>query len=132
MKIKELLKRALFYVSVPKCVMCKERLDYGERALCQSCKDIYEEHKKRNCPHCSRILSECSCTYDYLKSKGVKKLIKIFRYSKTEQSLPSNYLIYSLKQDNRADVLSLLSEELSNAIKRSINVNGGFEKCGIT
>ncbi len=119
MKVKELFNRAVFYISVPKCVACKNKLDYGEKGLCKACRDIYLEHKKRNCPHCSKVLSECSCTYDCLKSNGIKNLIKVFRYSKTEQSIPSNYLIYSLKQDNRADVLSLLSDELSNAIKNS-------------
>ena len=123
MKIKELFNRVIFYIAVPKCVMCKDKLNYGERALCQKCRAVYDEHKKRNCPHCSKVLAECSCSYDYLESHGIKNLIKIFRYSKTEQSLPSNYLIYSLKQDNRADVLSFLSDELSNAIKNSININ---------
>ena len=30
MKIKELISRVLFYVTVPKCVMCKEKLDYTD------------------------------------------------------------------------------------------------------
>lgn len=123
MKIKELLNRALFYISVPKCVLCKDKLDYGDRGLCKACMSVYIEHKKRNCPRCSNVLEKCSCTYDALEPYGIKKLIKISRYSKADESLPSNYLIYSLKQDNRSDVLSFLSCELSNAIKNSINLD---------
>lgn len=121
MKIKELINRALFYISVPKCVLCREKLDYGERGLCKECMKAYEAHKERNCPHCSKILSKCFCSYEHLELHGIKHLVKLFRYSKTDQSLPSNYLIYSLKQDNRADVLSFLADELASAISYSID-----------
>ena len=130
MKIKELINRALFYVSVPKCVLCRDKLDYGDRGLCKSCMTVYESHKERNCPHCSRVLSKCFCSYEYLESHGIRNLVKLFRYSKTDQSMPSNHLIYSLKQDNRADVLSFLADELALALSYSID----FDKdtCVIT
>lgn len=122
MDIKEFFKRILYYVSVPKCVLCKEKLDYEDRGLCKKCKIEYDRHKTRDCPTCGKILSRCSCSYEKLEAHGIKKFIKIFRYSKAEQSFSSNYLIYSLKQDNRADVLSFLSEELADAIKSSVDL----------
>ena len=121
MKIKEFINRALYYISVPKCVLCRDKLDYGDRGLCKSCMKAYKAHKERNCPRCSRVLSECFCSYEYLELHGIKNLVKLFRYSKTDQSLPSNYLIYSLKQDNRADVLSFLADELALALVNSID-----------
>jgi ComF family protein len=120
MDVKELFNKALYYVSVPKCACCKEKLDYKERGLCKKCKEIYDAHKLRNCPKCSAILSECFCTYDFLDNHGIKNLVKIFRYSKADESMPSNYLIYSLKQDNRKDVISFLADEMSNAISRHL------------
>jgi ComF family protein len=122
MKKRDFLKRVLYYISVPKCVLCGEKLDYEDMGLCKKCMVEYIRHKQRNCPKCSKILSECSCSYKTLEAHGIKKFIKIFRYSKAEQSMPSNYLIYSLKQDNRSDVLSFLSMELATAIKCSIDV----------
>lgn len=122
MNISELFKRALYYISVPKCVLCNEKLDYGDKGLCGKCMVEYKRHKQRDCPNCAHILSECSCSYDYLKSHGIKKFIKLFRYSKAESSMPSNYLIYSLKQDNRSDVVSFLSNELAEAIKYSFKI----------
>ena len=110
MKIKELIDRFLFLCSVPKCVKCKEKLGYGDRGLCVNCLNIYNEHKKRDCPKCAKVLSKCSCSSDYLLAHGVKNIIKLFRYSKTEESMPSNYLIYSLKQDNSAVVFKLFSD----------------------
>ena len=82
--------------------------------------DVYESHKMRNCPRCSRKLSECFCTYEDLERHGIKKLVKLFRYSKTDESMPSNYLIYSLKQDNRKDVISFLADEMANSITHQI------------
>lgn len=123
MKIKEIFQRVLFYISVPKCVLCKEKLDLEDRGLCKSCMMKYEQHKERNCPYCSKKLQECFCSYKDLKNHGIKNLAKVFRYSKAEQSMPSNYLIYSLKQDNRSDVLSLLSDELSKAILNSLDIS---------
>ena len=117
MNIKEFFKRTLYYVSVPKCVCCKEKLEYGERGLCRVCKDTYEAHKMRNCPRCSHKLAECFCTYDSIEKHGIKNLVKLFRYSRNEESMPSNNLIYSLKQDNRRDVISLLADELSDALR---------------
>lgn len=125
MKIKELIRRAIFYVSVPKCVLCKERLDFEDRGLCKACFVKYIRHKDRNCPKCSKILSECSCSYSNLEAHGIKHFVKIFRYSKAEQSMPSNYLIYSLKQDNRYDVLSFLSDEMVLAIRNSFDTSSG-------
>ena len=120
MNAKEIFKRAIYYISVPKCVLCKKILDYGEEGLCKDCMNEYQNHKRRNCPRCSRILSECFCTYDVLEKHGVKTLVKLFRYSKSEQSMPSNYLIYSLKQDNRDDVIDFLSKELAEALKKCL------------
>lgn len=125
MKCIELIKRAIYYISVPKCVLCKERLDYEDKGLCKKCMVEYQRHKQRNCPHCSNILSECSCSYKDLEVHGIKKFVKLFRYSKAEESLPSNYLIYSLKQDNRADVLEFLSNELATAINHSFDIPRG-------
>ncbi len=122
MKFKDLVEKALYYISVPKCVYCNDKLDYDDRGLCKTCISAYNEHKKRNCSRCSNILSECTCSNYFLTAHGVKKVIKLFRYSKTEQSMPSNYLIYSLKQDNRRDVISFLSDELSDAISLNLDM----------
>ncbi len=116
-------EKLLYYLSVPRCVCCGERLGIDERALCRICKAEYAEHKKRNCSRCSRVLSECVCTNDYLKRHCVRRLVKIFRYinrADSERETPSNMLIYSLKRDNRADVLDFLSTELASAVKKNI------------
>ena len=39
--------------------------------------------------------------------------------------MPSNYLIYSLKQDNRKDVIEFLADEMVGALKNCIDFSGG-------
>lgn len=125
MKFKEFINNALFYVSVPKCVGCKQKLLRTEKALCAKCMIEYNEVKLRDCSICSNTLDKCSCTNKYLDSHYVHKLIKVFRYVRREE-LPSNNLIYSLKRDNRHDTLSFLSEELIKSIDYSIDVGDNF------
>ena len=119
MTFKDFKDSLFFYLSVPKCVGCKERLSRTDLALCPSCLEEYREIKKRNCSLCSKTLEFCHCTNSHLDSHYVHKLVKVFRYVHRDD-LPSNNLIYSLKRDNRKDVLEFLTSELSKAIRNSI------------
>ncbi len=120
-----IVKKALYYISVPKCVCCGEMLRFGDRGLCKECLAKYYEHKKRDCSRCAKVLCECSCPSFFLKSHGIGKMIKLSRYSKAELSMPSNYLIYSLKQDNRSDVISFLTDEMVSALKNNVDFSKG-------
>ncbi len=117
--IKELYDKAIFYVSVPKCVCCREKLDISDKGLCAECSTSYNNLKDRSCSLCKKPLYECTCANDYLNSHYVHKLVKVYRYI-YDDTLPTNKLIYSLKRDNRDDVLSFLSNELSVSIQNSI------------
>lgn len=119
MNFQKIKDSILFYLSVPKCVGCKTRLGRGDVALCPTCLTEYENLKMRNCSICANPLHVCSCTNSYLDTHYVHKLVKVFRYVH-EDPLPSNNLIYSLKRDNRKDVLSFLTDELSQAISASV------------
>ncbi len=120
MNKKEIMDRVLFALSVPKCTCCKSRLKYGEKGLCLDCYAVFEEFKTRNCSRCGRILNRCDCSMDFLESHYIKRVIKCFRYLGREEAAPGNSLIYSLKRDNRSDVLSVCTNELSFAISNSI------------
>ena len=120
MKISKLIDKILFYISVPKCVGCKRRLSVNDSALCPDCLKEYYNIKKRNCSICAEYLFKCTCSNNYLESHYISSLIKVFRYVHREP-LPSNNLIYSLKRDNRKDVLDFLTKELCDAIENSVN-----------
>ena len=56
----------------------------------------------------------------------MRKVIKLFRYIQREENYAANSLIYSLKKDNRRDVLNLASDMLSDAIKRAEKTSEDF------
>lgn len=130
MDIKLLMRKILFWISVPKCVFCGEKLDFSDRGLCPSCRRIYEEHKSRNCSRCSRELRFCTCSNEHLRAHSIKRHVKIFRYLHNQSSAPGNQLIFSLKEDNREDVIDFLADELSTAIFD--NIDADFQDCILT
>lgn len=121
----KLRDKILFYLSVPKCTCCKRRLSIDERALCADCKTEYDNTVKRNCSICARPLYECTCTNEYLDAHYVHTVIKVFRYI-IQEGLPTNSLIYSLKRENRRDVLDFLSDELANSIQDLVKAPEGY------
>lgn len=123
MNIKELYKKIVFYASVPKCVCCKNALDFDDKALCKQCKEDYERIKDRKCSVCLKHLYECKCVNEYLEKHMMHKLVKVFRYKPSEsvnERIPSNQLIYIIKREKRIDLLDYISDEMIYAIKNSL------------
>ena len=87
--------------------------------LCSKCKELYDDTLRRNCSICAHPLYECTCPNEYLDAHYVHKSVKVFRYL-VDKDLPTNRLIFSLKKDNRRDVLDFLAKELSDSIKLNI------------
>ncbi len=121
MNIKELSDRVLFALSVPKCVCCREPLDYGQKAFCPKCSADFEEIKTRNCSRCAKKLNACSCSNEYLEGHFIKRVVKCFRYLVKDEINPANALIFSMKKDNRKDVLEVCTQELVAAIRNSVD-----------
>ena len=128
MKFKELINKILFYVSVPKCASCQERLTVNDKALCPECKRKYDEILKFNCSICSKPYYECECSNKYLSAHYVHKVYKVFRYFPAENP-PTNMLIYRLKRDNRRDIVNFLANELQKSL---LNKNIKLENTIIT
>ena len=116
MKLEDLISKALFYISVPKCVACGKKLDIESKALCEECLAEYRTNKELNCAICARCYDRCTCSNTYLSSHGIKHLFKVFRYHPDERHA-ENSLIYALKEDNRKDVFDFFASELSASIK---------------
>ena len=55
----------------------------------------------------------------YLEAHYIKVLIKVFRYQNRDDNIAANSLIYSLKKDNRSDVLRFCTDELLSAFSES-------------
>ena len=123
MTVKELWKNILFYTTVPKCVCCNEKLDIDDNALCKECIKDHRWRGEQLCASCAKPIRECLCAPIYLQTHYVKRLIKLFRYRSSfdsELKVPSNELIYHIKRSNRVDLVRFISNEMSEAIVKSI------------
>ena len=118
-KLLELYNRALFLISVPKCIRCDEPLDYGVKALCPKCLEEYREQKTRNCSRCAKLIPECTCSTFYMEKQRLRQIAKVFRYDASKPELPGNMLVYSLKHSNRRDSFDFAAGELSASILRA-------------
>ena len=121
MNFKDFFKGIFFLISVPSCTCCKTRLLFKENVLCNSCREAYEAQKFRYCSRCKKKLDCCDCSTFFLEKHYVKRVVKLFRYIKDDDNHAGNSIIYSLKRDNRRDVLNFAAEEIV----------GGLERCGI-
>ena len=116
MDFKKFINNVFYYVTVPKCASCGKRMLKNEWALCTGCHTAYLDAKISDCSLCGKILSECDCSNNYLRSHFIKKLFKVYRYIPEEEP-PSNQLIYRLKRENRRDIREFISNELINVIR---------------
>jgi ComF family protein len=121
MNLQKLKETILFLLSVPKCIGCKERLSREDFVFCPKCAEEYKNLINRSCSRCLHKLNSCSCANYYLNTHFVHKVIKVYRYIHREERIPTNELIYSLKRENRGDVLKFLTDELKAAIDNSVS-----------
>lgn len=128
-RLKKLLKVALYYITVPKCVCCEEILDIDDVALCKRCIKEYENSKLSDCSLCGKVLNECTCVNDYLERHMVHKLIKVFRYKPSvdfNEKIASNELIYHIKREKRNDLLHFMAKEIVLAIRNSLTLDDNY------
>lgn len=121
MKEKSLLRKALHFVSVPTCISCKERLNLDDIALCSKCYREYLNLLERDCSRCGKGLAYCSCSNFFMEKHFIKRLYKVARYDSTHPNSPISRLIFSVKENNRWDSLEFVSDEISEALKHSID-----------
>ena len=129
--MKEFVRNLFFYLTVPKCVSCRTKLNRKDKALCKDCLAEYERTKDRTCSVCFKKLIECSCPNEYLENHCVRKLVKVFRYKPSddsEEKVPANELIYNIKRVKRLDLIDFMSSEVALAIKNSLK----YDECVIT
>ena len=92
------------------------RLDITDNVLCPDCKSSFSSSLSRSCASCSRILSRCICSHEYLEEHRVSRVYKAFRYLNNDQNAAASRLVFSLKNDNRRDVLAFCRDILVDTL----------------
>lgn len=112
--------RALSLIFVPKCASCGERLPLDGSVLCPVCLYAYRDACERTCPVCGKKLAECLCAPPHLRTVGVYRLVKLFRYRSGEENAPENRMIYTLKHTDLRPLQRFLAHELAPSLARPI------------
>ena len=131
MDLKDILRRAKFLISVPRCIGCGERLDFSDDTLCPECLKEFQKNLTRNCSVCSKPLAECLCSNHYLRRHGIKSLAKVARYVRKQDDNPLNRLVFSLKQDHLINTVEFIATQMSPSVQRLIS-NVEAEKIIVT
>ena len=116
MKPKELWRRALSFLYVPRCAACRERLSPNGGALCEACLLKYELEKDERCPYCGRPFFSCLCPSEPLRRAGVREVIKLFEYRKQDGDSVANRLVFHLKHRGSVPVVEHLAGELADRL----------------
>ena len=119
MKQRSLFRKALFYISGPRCIGCDIPLDIGDQAFCPECSFNFKEKLTRNCSLCARPLLECDCAHPFLSEHFVKRLYKCLRYNGKDEDNLSAALIYSLKTRPRWDIYDFAFDLLERSLRNS-------------
>ena len=119
MRFGEFLKKAFFYLGVPKCVSCKERLLLEDTAFCKLCITKYREDLGRECPVCLKQTRKCRCANKHMQAHFIKSHLKLYRYHSDECATVLDSAIYAMKNTARDDVFDFLADELSLLVRDS-------------
>ncbi len=115
------------FISVRKCVACREILDYdrAEHALCERCELRINPSMLRECEKCFRSARECTCMPSVLSRMGVLCHRKLFFYTSEGKRSIENRLIYTLKNIKSSRLQKYFAKNLAKAVEEELLVIGG-------
>lgn len=119
--------RRLFFV--PKCAVCKERLDpivkktelnHGIPCLCERCLPLFYRTTAQLCHNCGKVAGECSC----MPQKNIftqPNIPSLFFYHPSDRGVAAR-MLYTLKHKRYVDLCEFLTAELSPKLTELLNL----------
>lgn len=107
--------RALLFP--PACAACGELLSYdSEAVLCTVCRGKWEEEKRRVCPACRKLLSECRCPVP--GETGLSCISLAFYDPCAERGVsPVKEMLLSVKETRLRETEAFLADQLAQRIR---------------
>lgn len=113
----------LSWLYVPKCTVCKKRLDVNrDIMLCDECLLKWEREKLSDCPICGQSAGECWCGIK-LDTKGAIYSERHLSYYSTGSSSATKTMILSMKKKMNYALAQMLARELADVISRDIDID---------
>lgn len=109
-KVKNKLSRFLDLLYPPRCVGCRELLEYDTSDMfCEKCRAQWEEYKNEKCRRCGQPIRECWCGVPDNIGEAVFREVHLVQYDKSEGLIKD--VIYSAKRlGNKRNFKALANE----------------------
>ncbi len=112
----------LSWLYVPKCAVCKKRLDVNRAVmLCDECLLLWEREKESDCPICGQKVGKCWCGIK-LDTKGAIYSERHLSYYSTGSESATKTMILGMKKKMNSNLAQMLSQELADVIARDIDI----------
>lgn len=111
----------LSWLYVPKCTVCRKRLDADRTLpLCDECLLLWEKEKQSDCPICGQSAGKCWCGIP-LDTKGAIYAERHLSYYTSHSESVTKVMILGMKKKMLYPLAKMLSTELAEAIADDIN-----------
>lgn len=110
------------WLFVPKCAVCKKRLDVNRGILlCDECLLRWEREKQGNCPICGQKCGECWCGIK-LDTKGAIYAERHLSFYSSSVESATKRIILGMKRKLDKRIADMISAELAEVIIQDIDI----------
>ncbi len=107
-----MLDRLLDLLFVPRCAVCRVRMDASGDGICDKCRRSYESAKDTFCDFCGMTAAQCYCMPYNLVGSGCMSYRKLLFYKKDGAPVVRS-MIYAVKRRHTLAVMRFLADELA-------------------
>ena len=100
------------YLFVPKCAVCRTRMDRNDIGICERCRFAYEDLKAEYCDFCGMEASICTCMPQNLLMNGCTDYRKLAFYKSGGEANAVRTIVYSVKRQHPLDLMRFLAREM--------------------
>lgn len=100
------------YLLVPKCCVCRTRMDHGDIGMCAHCRTAYEDLKAEYCDFCGMEASICTCMPQNLFMNGCMDYRKLAFYKSGGEPNAVNKMVYCVKRQYPLALMRFLAREI--------------------
>lgn len=107
-----MFERLLDLLFVPRCTVCRARMDALGDGICDRCRRSFESAKDTFCDFCGMTAAQCYCMPYNLVGSGCLSYRKLLFYKKDDTPVLRS-MIYAVKRRHALAVMRFLAEELA-------------------
>lgn len=101
------------YLFVPKCAVCRTRMDRNGIGICERCRFAYEDLKAEYCDFCGMEASICTCMPQNLLMNGCTDYRKLAFYKSGGETNAVRSMVYSVKRQHPLALIRFLAREMA-------------------